>query len=70
MGRLLVTAGALAIAGGIVAAKYPDLYEGSVIVIVPAVTAAGMIGVAIGGYYAGKALDKKVTEIRVEPAKP
>jgi hypothetical protein len=65
LARLLVTAGALAVAAGIVAANQPDLYEGPAIVIVPAVTAAGMAGVAVGGYYAGKRLDKRVTEIRV-----
>jgi hypothetical protein len=65
LARLLVTAGALAVAAGIVAANHPDLYEGPAVVIVPAVTAAGMVGVAVGGYYAGKRLDKRVIEIRV-----
>ena len=65
LARLLVTAGALAAAAGIVAANYPDLYEGPAIVIVPAVTAGGMAGVAVAGYYAGKRLDKRVTEIRI-----
>jgi hypothetical protein len=65
LARLLVTAGALAAAAGIVAANHPDLYEGPAIVIVPAVTAAGMVGVAVGGYYAGKRLDKRVIEIRI-----
>jgi hypothetical protein len=69
IGRLLGTTVAIAAAAGIVAASYPDLYEGPTAIIVPAVTAGGMIGVAIGGYYAGKAFDKKVTEIWVEPAK-
>ena len=65
LARLLVTAGAVAVAAGIVAANHPDLYEGPAIVIVPAVTAAGMAGVAVGAYYAGKRLDKQVTEIRI-----
>jgi hypothetical protein len=65
LARLLVTAGALAAAAGIVAANHPDLYEGPAVVIVPAVTAAGMAGVAVGGYYAGKRLDKRVTEIHI-----
>jgi len=65
LARLLVTAGALATAAGIVAANHPDLYEGPAVVIVPAVTAVGMAGVAVGGYYAGKRLDKRVTEIRI-----
>ena len=67
MGRLLGTVGAMAIAGGIAAAMYPDLYEGPLIVIVPAVVAGGITGSGIGGYYAGKAFDKKVTEIRILP---
>ena len=65
LARLLVTAGALAAAAGIVAAHHPDLYEGPAVVLVPAVTAAGMAGVGIGGYYAGKRLDKRVTEIHI-----
>jgi len=65
LARLLVTAGAIAAAAGIVAANHPDLYEGPLVVIVPAVAAAGMVGVAIGGYYAGKRLDKRVIEIRI-----
>jgi hypothetical protein len=65
LARLLVTAGALAVAAGIAAANYPDLYEGPAIVVVPAVTAGGMAGVAVAGYYAGKRLDKRVIEIRV-----
>ena len=67
LGRLLVTSGALAVAGGIVAAKYPDLYEGAVVVVVPAVTAGGLVGAGLGGYFAGKRLDKTVIEIRVLP---
>ena len=65
LARLLVTAGAIAAAAGIVAANHPALYEGPLVVIVPAVTAAGMVGVAIGGYYAGKRLDKRVVEIHI-----
>ena len=66
LGRLLVTTGALAAAAGIVAGNYPDIYEGPALIAVPAVVAGGMTGIAIGGYYAGKAVDKKVTEILVE----
>jgi hypothetical protein len=67
LGRLLVTSGALAVAAGIVAANYPDLYEGAVVAIVPAVTAGGLVGVGLAGYYAGKRLDKTVTEIQILP---
>ena len=70
IGRLLGTTGALAIAGAIVATNYPDLYEGPVVIIVPAVVAGGMVGAAVGGYYTGKAFDKRVTEIRIEPDRP
>jgi len=55
----------VAAAAGIVAANRPALYEGPLVVLVPAVTAAGMVGVAIGGYYAGKRLDKRVVEIHI-----
>jgi hypothetical protein len=37
------------------------------VVIVPASAAAGAVGAGIGGYYIGKRLDRKVTEIRVLP---
>lgn len=67
LGRLLVTSGALAVAAGIVATNYPDLYEGAAVAVVPAVTAAGLAGVGLGGYYVGKRVDKIVTEIQVLP---
>ena len=65
LARLLVTAGALAAAAVIVAASYPEPFEGAMYVVVPAVTAGGMAGVGVGAYYAGKRLDKRVTEIRI-----
>ena len=65
LARLLVTAGAVAAAAGIVAANHPDLYEGPLVVIVPAVTAAGIVGVGVGAYFAGKRLDKRVVEIHI-----
>jgi hypothetical protein len=65
LARLLVTAGALAAAAGIAAASYPDLYEGPLVVVIPAVTAGGIAGVALAGYYAGKRLDKRITGIRI-----
>jgi hypothetical protein len=67
LGRLLGTTGAIALAAGIVAAQEIDLYEGPLVVIVPAVAAAGTAGAGVGGYYLGKSLDKRVTEIRVVP---
>ena len=65
LARMLVTAGAVAAVAGIVAASYPDVSEGPAIVAVPAVAAAGIIGAAVGGYHAGKRLDKRVVEIRI-----
>jgi hypothetical protein len=56
--------GAAAIA---IAANDIDLYEGPALCIFPAVAAGGTIGLGIGGYYIGKATDKRVTNIRVLP---
>ena len=65
LARLLVTAGALAAVAGIAAASYPEPFEGAMYVVVPAVAAGGIAGVAVAGYYAGKRLDKRVIEIRI-----
>jgi hypothetical protein len=67
LGRVLGTLGAVGLAGGIVAASSIDLYEGPLVVIVPAVIAGGIAGAAVGGYYTGKAIDKRVAEIRIVP---
>jgi hypothetical protein len=64
-GKLLGALGAAALAGGIVAAQDIDIYEGTLVVVVPLVTAAGIAGAGIGGYYIGKKLDTRVTEITV-----
>jgi len=56
---------AAAIAGGIIAAQQIDVYEGPMVIIVPVAIAGGIGGSAIGGYYAGKAYDKRVTEISI-----
>lgn len=68
-GRLLFTLGALATAGGFVALGTRDssLTEGPLVAIVPAVSAAGTAGLGVAGYYIGKALDKRVTDIRIVP---
>lgn len=66
-GRILVTLGAVGTATAIVLANRPDLYEGLVIIIVPAVIAGGLIGIAIAGYYIGKRIDRRVTVIRIAP---
>lgn len=65
IGRVLGAMGAAAVAGGIAGAKYPDVYEGPTVVIVPVVVAGGIIGSAVGGYYFGKVLDRKVTELSI-----
>ena len=65
LGRLLVTAGAVAAVAGLVAATNPDVSEGPGIVAVPVMAAAGIIGAAVGGYHAGKKLDKRVVEIHI-----
>ena len=65
LGRLLVTAGAVAAVAGLVAATNPDVSEGPGIVAVPVMAAAGIIGAAVGGYHVGKKLDKRVVEIHI-----
>lgn len=69
MGRLLFTVGALATAGALAAhgARDSSLTEGPLVVIVPVVGAAGTAGLGVGGYYFGKAVDKRVTDIRIVP---
>ena len=65
LGRLLVTAAAAGAVAGLVAAANPDVSEGPGIVAVPVIAAAGIVGAAVGGYHAGKKLDKRVIEIRI-----
>jgi hypothetical protein len=69
IGRLLCTVGVLAAAGALVAhgGRDPSLTEGPLVVIVPAVGAAGAAGLGVGAYYIGKAADKRVTDIRIVP---
>ena len=69
IGRLLFTAGALATASVITAraAQDANLSEGPLVAIIPTVGAAGVAGIGVGGYYFGKALDKRVTDIRIAP---
>jgi hypothetical protein len=67
LGRLLVTTGTVGAASALVATNYPDIYEGPAVIAVPAVVAAGLIGLGIGAYFIGKRIDRTVTEIRVVP---
>ena len=68
-GRLLFTLGAIAAAGACAARGALDsgLSEGPMVVVLPVVAAAGTAGAGVGGYYFGKAVDKRVTVIRVAP---
>jgi hypothetical protein len=65
LGRLLVPTAAVGISAGVVAANYPNIYVGGAVVAFPAVIAGGLTGLAIGGYYAGKRIDRRITEIHV-----
>ena len=66
VGRIACTLGLAAALGLAVAVQDVDVYEGPAVAIVPAVTAAGVAGGAVGGYYIGKRLDRHVTEIRIK----
>jgi uncharacterized membrane protein YeaQ/YmgE (transglycosylase-associated protein family) len=70
LGRLLVTTAAVGAVAGLVAAANPDVSEGPGIVAIPVIGAAGIIGAAVGGYHAGKRLDKRVIEIRIVTEAP
>ena len=63
--RLVVPAGVAALSVALVATRDIDMYEGPLVVIVPAVAAGGIAGGTIAGYYVGKRIDRKVTYIRV-----
>jgi len=65
--RLLVTVGAMGLATGAIMAQQIDLYEGPAIIVVPVMCAAGVVGAGVGGYYVGKRIDKRVTEIAIAP---
>ncbi len=69
LGRILITAGAVTAAGLAVAAGASDntYSEGDLAVIIPLVATVGVAGVGIGAYHFGKAVDKRITEIRVLP---
>jgi hypothetical protein len=65
LGRILCTVGGIAAVGAAMAAQNIDTSEGAAVILVPAVTAAGMAGAGVGGYYIGKRIDRQVTEIRI-----
>jgi len=66
-GRILCTVGSVALAATIIASQEIDLYEGPLVVIVPTVATVGTIGVGVGGYFAGKRIDRREVLIRVAP---
>jgi hypothetical protein len=69
IGRLVFTLGTVAAAAAVAALSTRDssITEGAMVVAIPAVGAAGAAGLGVGGYYIGKAVDKRVTEIRIVP---
>jgi len=67
-GRIVGTAGMLAAGAAITLAATNSGYsEGILVVAAPAAGAVGTLGLGIGGYYFGKAIDKRVTIIRIAP---
>lgn len=67
LARIIVPVAAVAVVAAVTVSAGSGISEGVGIVVVPAAGAAGGVGAAIGGYYAGKAMDKRETEIRVIP---
>ena len=69
IGRLVCTLGAVATAGAFLAvgARDSSITEGPMVVVIPVVGAIGTAGLGVGGYYFGKAVDKRVTDIRIAP---
>jgi hypothetical protein len=67
LGRLLCTVGSVALAAAIIASQDIDVYEGEAVIIVPAVATVGTIGIGVGGYFAGKRIDRREVLIRVLP---
>ena len=67
IGRILCTLGAVAVSAIAVATADIDLYEGPAVILVPAVSVAGTVGLGVAGYYVGKRIDKRVVDIRVVP---
>jgi hypothetical protein len=65
--RIVATTAVIGAAAVVLGTNYPDIYEGPLVIIVPAVTAGGIGGLATAGYYAGKRLDKTTTQIRIVP---
>ncbi len=67
LGRLLCTVGSVAVAAAVIASQDIDVYEGPAVIIVPAVATVGTLGIGVGGYFAGKRIDRREVLIRVLP---
>jgi hypothetical protein len=67
IGRVLCSLGAGALTAALILNAGSNVYEGALVVVVPASAAAGGVGAAVGGYYIGKRIDRRTTEIRVIP---
>ena len=70
MGRIVCTVGALAVAGALVAraaTSSSSQLEGPLAIVLPAVGVVGTAGAGVAGYFFGKAIDKRVTVIRIVP---
>lgn len=65
IGRLIGALAPPAVVGIITPALAGEIYEGPLVILVPALAVAGAIGLSVAGYYIGKALDKRVVEIQV-----
>jgi len=69
LARIIVPVAAVATVAAVTVSMESGISEGAGLIAVPVAGAAGGVGAAVGGYYAGKAIDKRVTQIRVVPGK-
>lgn len=63
--RILCTTGFMAAAAIAITSQQIDLYEGPAVIAVPAAATVGTIGVGVAGYYVGKRIDRRITDIVV-----
>ena len=66
-GRIIGTTAPIAAALIAVSAQDISVYEGPLVVAVPAAIAAGTAGASVGGYFIGKRIDRRETYIRIAP---
>ena len=70
IGRVVCTVGAAAAVAAIaatVAYNGTGISEGVGVIVLPAVAAAGTVGAGVGGYFIGRAIDRRETIVRVIP---